>query len=551
MTNLSTQPLKEKTLGQLLDDTVARYPDNEALVYPKHNVRSTYKEFGETVNKLAKGLMYLGVQKGDTFAIWATNIPFWVELQFATAKIGATLLTINTLYKKSELTYLLKQSKTQYIATIDRFRDCDYIQLFYELIPELKSQPRGKLQSKHFPNLRNIVFLGKDEQEGMFTIFEIIELGKNITDKEYKKRQESISPFDIVNMQYTSGTTGFPKGVQLTHYNIGNNGWWIGKNQNFTDKDRVCLPVPLFHCFGCVLGVLATLSHGATLIVLEEYTPVHVMTIIEKEKCTALYGVPTMFIAILEHRLFQKFNFSLLRTGIMAGSICPTLILEQVMNKMNIKEITVCYGLTESSPAITQTRINDDPEKMLKTVGRPLPGIEIRIVDPKNNTLPTETQGEICCRGYNIMKGYFDMPEETAKAIDSDGWLHTGDLGKIDSDGYLYITGRLKDMIIRGGENIYPREIEEFLYKIPGISDVQVVGVKNRKLGEEVMAFIILQEGFQYTPEEIRDYCRGKIARYKIPRHIAFVKSFPLTANGKVQKFKLQEQAAKLLALDD
>ncbi len=539
--------LQEKTLGAILEDTINKYPDNEAVIYVDRDFRLTYKEFGNVVDQLAKGLMYLGVKKGDKLAIWATNVPFWVTLQFATAKIGAIMLTINTLYKRDELAYVLEQSEAEHIAIIDSFRDSDYLQILYELIPELKTYTRGEMKSKRFPSLRNIFFLGHEKHRGMYSIPEVMALARMVSQEDYETRKQSVSPFDVVNMQYTSGTTGFPKGVQLTHYNIGNNGRWIGEHQHFTEKDRVCLPVPLFHCFGCVLGVLAAVTHGSTLIILEGFAPVQVMTAVEEERCTALYGVPTMFIAVLEHRLFPKFDFSSLRTGIMAGATCPIRVMRLVIEQMNMRDITICYGLTEGSPVITQTRIGDELTRMVETVGRPMPEIEVKVVDPETGqNVPVGTQGEICCRGYNVMKGYYKMPEATAKAIDQAGWLHTGDLGEMDEEGYLRITGRLKDMIIRGGENIYPREIEEFLYHMEGIFDVQVVGVESRKFGEEVAAFIILKEGFDYAPEDIRDFCRGKIARYKTPRYISFVESFPVTASGKIQKFKLKKMANSL-----
>jgi fatty-acyl-CoA synthase len=368
-----------------------------------------------------------------------------------------------------------------------------------------------------------------------------------VTQAQYEQRQAALDPQDVVNMQYTSGTTGFPKGVMLTHYNIGNNGRWIGANQNFTPADRVCLPVPLFHCFGCVLGVLAAVSHGAALVILEKFDPVQVMTAVEQELCTALYGVPTMFIAVLEHKLFPKFDFSALRTGIMAGSPCPVHVMRQVIEKMNMREITICYGLTEGSPVITQTLPGDDMRRRTETVGRAMPLIEVKIVDPETGReLGTGQQGEVCCRGYNVMKGYYNMPEATARAISADGWLHTGDLGILDADGYLAITGRHKDMIIRGGENIYPREIEEYLYRMDGVADVQVVGVPSKKYGEEVGAFVIRKSGVDLTAEDIRDFCRGQISRYKIPKHIAFVDSYPMTASGKVQKYKLQELSVEM-----
>ncbi|NCD24329.1 MAG: AMP-binding protein [Deltaproteobacteria bacterium] len=539
--------LRGITLGQMLDEAIARHPDNEAVVYVDRNFRLTYREFGELVDNLAKGLMAMGVQKGEKVAIWATNVPYWVAFQFATAKIGAVLLTVNTFYKKAELEYLLKQSETENLLLIDSFRDTDYVQTVYDLVPELKTQERGYLRSERFPDLKRVFFLGQEKHRGMYSMPELLALSRLISEEDYRARQASLDPHDVVNMQYTSGTTGFPKGVMLTHYNIGNNGFWIGENQVFTHKDRVCLPVPLFHCFGCVLGVLACVSHASTMVLLEGFSPLLVMTAIEEEKCTALYGVPTMFIAVLEHKSFSRYDYSSLRTGIMAGSPCPVPVMEKVMDVMNMKEITICYGLTESSPVMTQTRVHDTVAQRTSTVGRAMPEVEVRITNPESGEpAGPGVQGELCCRGYNVMKGYYNNPDATAQAIDPDGWLHSGDLGTMDEAGYVTITGRLKDMIIRGGENVYPREIEEFLYRMEGIKDVQVAGVPSRKYGEEVGAFVILKEGFDYAPEDIKDFCRGQISRYKIPKYVAFLDQFPMTASGKIQKYKLRELAAEL-----
>lgn len=539
--------VRERTLGQILDETVARYPDNDAVIYVDRDYRQTYREFAQVVDDLAKGLMALGVQRGEKVAIWATNVPYWVALQFATAKIGAVLLTVNTNYRESELKYLLNQSECENLFIMDGFRDHDYVQTTYQLIPELRTLPRGQLRCPEVPHLKRVMFLGLEKHRGMYSVPEIMSLGNMTTDEEYKARQDELDPWDVVNMQYTSGTTGFPKGVMLTHVGVGNNGYWIGKNQNFTSKDRVCLPVPLFHCFGCVLGVMAAINHGAALIILESFNPMHVMASIDQEKCTAVYGVPTMFLAVLEHRFFDRFNFSSLRTGIMAGSVCPEPLMRRVMDSMNMHEITICYGLTEASPVMTQTEVDDSVERRVQTVGRAMPGIEVRVVDPETNEeVPRGAVGEVVCRGYNVMKGYYNQPEATAKAITHDGWLHSGDLGIMDEDGYVRITGRIKDMIIRGGENIYPREIEEFLYSLEGVQDVQVVGVPSRKYGEEVGAFIIPKEGYELAPEDVRDHCRGRIAWYKVPRYIAFVPEFPMTASAKIQKFKLREMAGEM-----
>ena len=542
-----SEPLRKLTLGRMLDDTIGRYPDNEALIYVDRDLRMTYTEFGRVVDQLARGLMALGVAKGEKVAVWATNVPYWVALQFATAKIGAILLTVNTNYKRAELAYLLEQSETENLFIIDGHMDTDYLQTVYDLVPELKEQERGRLQSARFPHLKRLFFLGMEKHRGFYALPEVMAMAAMTPPEAYAARQAELTPDDVVNMQYTSGTTGFPKGVMLTHVNIGNNGYWVARNQRFSEKDRLCVPVPLFHCFGCVMGVLGAVSHGATLVILEKFDPVQVMASVEQERCTALYGVPTMFIAVLGHKLFDKFDFSSLRTGIMAGSPCPVQVMRQVIDKMNLREITICYGLTEASPVITQTLPDDDLRRRTETVGRAMPHIDVKIVDPETGRIlgPGE-QGEVCCRGYSVMKGYYNMPEATAKTIDDEGWLHSGDLGVMDADGYLAITGRHKDMIIRGGENIYPREIEEFIYRMEGVVDVQVVGVPSRKYGEEVGAFVIKKPEVDLKAEDIQDFCRGQISRFKIPRHIAFVDGYPMTASGKVQKYKLQEMSVAL-----
>ena len=547
MDSKARPPVRDITLGQLLDETVARFPDNEAVVYVDRDFRLTWREFSALVDRLAKGLMALGIQRGEKVAVWATNVPYWVALQFATARIGAVLLTVNTSYKREELKYLLSQSECENLFVIDGFRDTDYVQVVSELVPELRTCERGRLRSAAFPHLRRVFFLGQEKHRGMYSVPELLSLAVMTADEDYAARQADLDPHDVVNMQYTSGTTGFPKGVMLTHASIGNNGYWIGANQRFTGKDRVCIPVPLFHCFGCVLGVLACVNHGACMVILETFKPLDVMAAVDQEKCTALYGVPTMFIAVLEHKLFERFDYSSLRTGIMAGSPCPVPIMQKVMEVMNMREITICYGLTESSPVMTQTRVDDDIRRRTGSVGRAMPAVEVRVVDPETGEVcPPGVQGEVCCRGYNVMKGYYNRPEATAEAIDKDGWLHSGDLGVMDEDGYLAITGRLKDMVIRGGENIYPREVEEFLYTLQGVSDVQVVGVQSRKYGEEVAAFVIQKPGADLTPEDVRDACRGNIAWHKIPRFVAFVEDYPMTASGKVQKYKLREMASEL-----
>jgi fatty-acyl-CoA synthase len=539
--------LRSTTLGQLLDQAIEKFPDRDAIVYVDRDYRLTYRQFGTLVDKLARGLMALGIRKGEKVAVWATNVPYWVALQFATAKIGAVLLTVNTSYKTSELEYLLKQSECENIFIIDGFRDTDYLLTLYDLVPELRTQQRGYLNSFRFPHLKRAFFLGNEKHRGLYSVAELLGLSVMTSDEQYKARQDELDPQDVVNMQYTSGTTGFPKGVMLTHFNLVNNGYWIGKNQLFGPADRICLPVPLFHCFGCSLGVMAAVNHGAALVILEGFDPVAAMTAIEAERCTAIYGVPTMFIAIMDHPLFPKFSFDSLRTGIMAGSPCPAPIMKRAIEKMNLREITIVYGLTESSPGMTQTRVDDDIRRRCETVGRAMPGVEVCIMHPEHRTpVLLGAPGEVCCRGYIVMKGYYNMPEATMQAIDEQGWLHSGDLGIMDEAGYVTITGRYKDMIIRGGENIYPKEVEEYLYGMEGIRDVQVVGVQSEKYGEEVCAFVVLKNGYSYMPQDVIDFCRGKIARFKIPRYVAFVDGYPMTASGKIQKFKLRETAAEL-----
>lgn len=538
----------DDTLGIFLEKKVDENPDHEFIVYPDRNLRFTYKEFDDRVNTLARGLLAIGISKGDHVGIWARNIPDWLTFMFATAKIGAVLVTVNTAYRSHELAYVLEQSDMKAIAIVDGFRDVDYVQTLYELVPELKTQERGKLESEKFPYLKSVVYIGPEKHRGMYNTHELMLLGQHTPDEKLQKIKNSLDSEEVINMQYTSGTTGFPKGVMLTHKNILNNGYYIGERQKFTSKDRLCLPVPLFHCFGIVLGVLAILTHGGTLVMVEIFDPLMVLAAVQKERCTALYGVPTMFIAEFTHPMFEMFDLSSLRTGIMAGSPCPIEAMKKVMDDMHMKEVTIAYGLTEASPVFIQTSVDDPIDKKVETVGTAMPHIEVKLVDPKTGeTLGPGKPGELLCRGYNVMKGYYKMPEMTREVIEEDGWLHSGDLATVDEDGYYTIVGRIKDMIIRGGENIYPREIEEFLYTMPGIKDVQVVGIPDPKYGEIVGAFVIPEEDANIKEEDVRDYALTKIARYKVPKHVFFVDEFPLTASGKIQKFKLREQAVKIL----
>jgi fatty-acyl-CoA synthase len=540
------------TIGKLLDDVAGRYPDNEALVYHERGLRYSYREFNQVCRRVAKGLLKLGIRKGDNVSIWAYNVPEWVILQFATAKIGAILVTVNTSYKSAELEYILNQSDSKALFMVKSFKDTDYVATLGEVVPELGKSAAGRLDSPKLPFLKTVVFIGDDTPAGMLNFSRIMELGGEVSDAELAAVEDTLDCHDTINMQYTSGTTGFPKGVMLTHFNLTNNGFNIGECMLLTEKDRLCIPVPFFHCFGCVLGVMACVTHGSTMVPVEIFDPLKVLQTIEKEKCTAVHGVPTMFIAELEHPEFATFDLSSLRTGIMAGSNCPIEVMKKVISQMNASEITIAYGQTESSPVITQTRTDDAIELRVATVGRALPEVEVKIVDIETGeTLPPGKQGELCTRGYLVMKGYYKMPEETARAIDAEKWLHTGDLAIMDENGYCKITGRIKNMIIRGGENIYPREIEEFLYTHPKISDVQIYGVPDRKYGEQVMAAVILKKGMEMTEDEVRDFCRGKIANYKIPKYVKFVDSYPMTASGKIQKFKMRDMAIKELQLEE
>ena len=538
----------EDTLGDFLEKVVEKDPKQECMIYPDRDLSFTYQEFDDRVNLMAKGLLEIGIKKGDHVGIWAKNVPDWLTYMFATAKIGVVLVTVNTAYKSHELDYVLKQSDMKALTIIDGFQDVDYIQTVYELVPELKTRERGNLKSEEYPFLENIIYLGQEKHRGMYNTNEILLLGEHADDDEFIKIKATVSNDEVVNMQYTSGTTGFPKGVMLTHRNILNNGYYIGERQKFTQKDRLCITVPLFHCFGIVLAVMAAYSHGATMVMVEVFDPLMVLAAVQKERCTALYGVPTMFIAEYSHPMFEMFDLSSLRTGIMAGSTPPIEAMKKVVKDMHMSEITSVYGLTEGSPGFTQTSVDEPLIKRVETVGKPLPDCEVKIVDPETGEdLGPGQTGEICCKGYNVMKGYYKMPKKTKEVIDDDGWLHSGDLATMDEEGYYSIVGRIKDMIIRGGENIYPREIEEFLYTMSGVRDVQVIGIPDEKYGEIVGAFIIKEDDTDITEEDVRDYSLTKIARYKVPKRVFFVDEFPLTASGKIQKFKLRDLAVELM----
>ena len=540
--------LSERTLGDWLEHWAQVSPDREYIVYSDRDLRFTWKQFNERVDDMARGLIAIGVTKGTHVGLWAQNVPDWLTFLYACAKIGAVCITVNTNYKQNELEYLCKDSDMHTLCLTDGTWESNYVDMAYTMLPELRECQRGHLESKRFPKLKNVVYIGQEKYRGMYNTAEILLLGENTDDDEFLRLRKSVTCHDVVNMQYTSGTTGFPKGVMLTHYNIANDGFLTGEHMKFTQDDKLCVCVPLFHCFGVVLATMNCLTHGCTEVVVERFDPLVTLASVHKERCTALYGVPTMFIAELNHPMFDMFDLSCLRTGIMAGSLCPIELMRKVEEKMYL-HVTSVYGLTESSPGMSQTRIDDPNEVRYTTVGRDYEFVDVKVLDPETNKeVPVGVQGEMCCKGFNVMKGYYKNPQATAEVIDENGYLHSGDLGIMDENGNYRITGRIKDMIIRGGENIYPREIEEFLYHLPGVRDVQVAGVPSKKYGEEVGAFIILDEGAKLTEEEVRDWCRGKIARYKIPKYVFFVKEYPLTGSGKIQKFKLRELSLKLCA---
>ncbi|MFY9607051.1 MAG: AMP-binding protein [Blastocatellia bacterium] len=533
---------RDVCVGELLALLARDYPQNEALIYPDRGLRYDFSRLETRAREIAKGLLSLGIGTGERVALWAPNIPEWIVLQFALAKIGAVLVTVNTSLRGAELEYLLKQSESGALFTVAGFKDIDYVETIYEIVPELRRSGGGSLRSAKLPFLRNIIFIGDEEPKGMIRYDSLLARSEAVSDEQLDDRLRTQDLDDVINMQYTSGTTGFPKGVMLTNRNIVNNGFWLGEGIALTPCDKLCLPVPLFHCFGCVIGVLGAYTHAAALVPLEWFDPLRALRYVESERCTAIYGVPTMFLSELEQLDLQTFDLSTLRTGIMAGSLCPEPLMRKAMERMNLTELTIAYGLTEASPGITLTPRDDSVELRTQTVGSVLPEVEVKIVDPATGReCETGQPGELCCRGYNVMKGYYNNAKATAEAIDSGGWLHTGDQAAIDAAGYVRITGRIKDLIIRGGENIAPKEIEDLLRHHPKIADVYVYGVPDERLGEEVAAAIRLNQGEQSTLEEIHEFCNGRIARFKIPRSIRFVDSFPMTASGKVQKFKLRE----------
>ena len=547
------------TIGDLLDRQAEQFGDNDALVHVDWDVRYTYREFHAECDRVARGLMALGINKGDHVGIWATNYPEWVVAQFATAKIGAVLVTVNPAYRTHELEYLLQQSDAAALMLIGNFRTSDYVAMLNEVVPELAGSSPGQLRSEKLPHLRNVIYIPPyvpaegECPPGMCAWDDMRARGEEISPAALAQRQGECHPDDVICIMYTSGTTGNPKGVMLTHHNLVSNASYVVEGLRFNDTDRLCIPVPFYHCFGSSISTLGCVTRGSAMVVPSEYfDPGKTLVAVEKERCTALHGVPTMFIAQLERPDFDGFDLGSLRTGIMAGSPCPIEVMRQVIDRMGAKEMTVGYGLTEASPVITLTSSDDTIERRVTTVGPVIPQVEVKIADPETGReMPAGEQGELCSRSFMNMKGYYKMPEATAAAIDAEGWLHTGDLATMDDDGYYKITGRLKDMIIRGGENVYPREIEEFLYTNPKVADVQVIGVPDQRFGEEIIAWVMLKAEQEATEEEIKEFCRGRIAHYKVPRYVKFVSEFPMTVTGKIQKFVMREMSIQELQLHE
>ncbi|WP_370627197.1 AMP-binding protein [Psychrobacillus sp. INOP01] len=536
--------LNEKTVGEIVKEAARKFPDTEAYVYPEHGIRKTYKEFDEETDKLAKAFIGMGIQKGEHVAIWSDNKREWLLSQFATGKMGAVLVTVNTNYQEKELEYLLQQSDATTLILCESFKGTSYLDIIRAICPEIIQSEKGNIHSEKFPYFKRVIVMSENEYKGMYTWSELLAHADQVADETLENSMNSLHNEEVINIQYTSGTTGFPKGVMLSHKNVVNNGQLVGDYIYLTEKDRLCIPVPFFHCFGCVMGTIASVTHGSTMVVIERFDPGKVLQMVQDEKCTALHGVPTMFIAELNHPDFKKFKLSTLRTGIMAGSICPIEVMKKVMNDMGATEITIAYGQTESSPVITQTKTNDPIEKRVSSVGQAHPGVEVKIIDPvTGEDTPAGVPGELCTRGYLVMKGYYKNEQATKATIDNNGWLHTGDIAVMDEEGYIDITGRIKDMVIRGGENIYPKEVEEFIYQHPKVQDVQVVGVPDPKYGEELMAWVILKSGEQLTSDELKGYCKGKISFHKIPKYIEFIEAYPMTASGKIQKFLLREMS--------
>jgi fatty-acyl-CoA synthase len=545
-------PLIEQTIGRFFDEMVERVADNDALVSRHQQIRLSYRQLQSEARQLASAMLKLGLQPGDRIGIWSHNNAEWLLTQLATAYAGVVLVNINPAYRVSELEYALNNVGCKALISMTSFKSSDYLDMIRTLAPELEHAAAGSLQAARLPTLKTVIQLGRDAAPGMLRFADFIASG-DPSDPRLAEIAKQLQAGDPINIQFTSGTTGFPKGATLTHRNILNNGFFIGEAMKLTAQDRLCIPVPLYHCFGMVLGNLACLTHGATIVYPNDgFEPLSVLQAVQEERCTGLHGVPTMFIAELDHPRFAEFDLSTLRTGIMAGSPCPIEVMKRVVRDMHLEQITIAYGMTETSPVSCQSMTDTPLEKRVSTVGQVQPHLQVKIIDPESGAImPIGNSGELCTHGYSVMHGYWGDAEKTREAIDREGWMHTGDLATMDAEGYVNIVGRMKDMVIRGGENIYPREIEEFLYRHPAIQDVQVVGVPDQKYGEELCAWIILRPGQTADEQAVRDFCQGQIAHYKVPRYIRFVDAFPMTVTGKIQKFKIREAMKDELNLND
>ena len=538
----SEAPLLGETIGHRFDQTVARWPDRPALIVRQQGVRWTWRELRERVDAFAAGLLALGLEPGDRLGIWSLNNAEWVVTQYAAAKAGLVLVNINPAYRLSELDYALNKVGCRGLVTATAFKTSDYISMVDTLAPELRAAEPGRLQAARLPSLRIVIQIGAETVPGAIPFEQVAARAGDAERARLASLGRTLQFDDPINIQFTSGTTGAPKGATLTHHNILNNGYFIGRTLRYTAEDKVCIPVPMYHCFGMVIGSLACVTHGSAMVFPGEgFDPLATMATVAEERCTSLYGVPTMFIAQLEHPEFRRFDFSSLRTGVMAGSPCPIEVMRRVVEQMHARDITICYGMTETSPVSTQSATDDSLDRRVSTVGRVHPHLEVKIVDADGRVAPRGTPGELCTRGYSVMLGYWDEPERTAQAIDRAGWMHTGDLATMDDEGFCNIVGRIKDLVIRGGENVYPREVEEFLYGHPRIEEVQVFGVADARFGEELCAWIKPRAGERLTEQDVRDFCQGQIAHYKVPRHIRFVPDFPMTVTGKMQKFLMRE----------
>jgi len=549
MSGPATPELLRKTIGEQLVDTVTQYPDSLALVACHQGIRWTYREYLTEIDRLARGLLSLGITPGDRVGIWSPNRYEWCLTQFATARIGAILVCINPAYRLYELEYALNKVECKAIITAASFKSSNYLQMLQELAPELGRCEPGRLDSHKLPHLKSVIRMGDEDTPGMFNFDDVLATGDTVDMQRLVDVAETLSPDDAINIQFTSGTTGNPKGATLSHINILNNGLLVGAGMRLGPDDRLCLPVPLYHCFGMVMGNLSCITHGsAAVFPAEAFDPESTLQAVHDERCTALHGVPTMFIAELSHEGFERFDLSSLRTGIMAGAPCPVDVMNNVIKQMHMSEILIAYGQTETSPVNHMTTADDPIEKRVGSVGRPAPHCEIKIIDSDGNVVPPGEKGEVCCRGYAVMRGYWDDPQRTAETIDADGWLHSGDIGVMDDEGYTQITGRIKDMIIRGGENIYPREVEEFLYTHPDILEVQVFGIPDEKYGEQVCAWIMPRAGRVLTEDDVRAYCKERITHFKVPQYIRFVTEYPMTVTGKIQKFRMREMMLEELS---